>query len=83
MIEVGRGQQSASTVSDGAWSPPIASSAIRSKSGFPGGCSLLSSVKSAFEAQVVRALWTLASRALLESCDRRLFVRVARAFLSL
>src|SRR5690242_16371040 len=72
-------------VAAGAWSPPIASRAMRgiSGSGFPRGDGLPARVVAALLAHAVRPARRAALRARLQDDRRRLLVRVARALLAL
>ena len=71
------------TVAEGAKSPPIASSAIRAKSGVLCGDSLLTRVIAALPADAVRAFHAAAPRAALDGDRRSDLMRVARALSAL
>src|SRR5678815_3664459 len=71
------------TAASGAKSPPMASSAIRAKLGFPGCYSLLSVIVAAFAAHMVRTAHRLAARARLDDDRGCGFVRVAGALFPL
>src|SRR6185503_11885485 len=66
----------------GAKSPPIASNAIRAKSGFLRFYSLFARVVSALLADMMRSLHALTARTLLDDDGGRRLVGVARALLS-